>query len=102
LDWGDASGDLWFLAGSSRITIRAEGVLGLSCTREAPWGPSVSVNSAAIGSALDGKERELRIEMQSGGILIVRGGKFVRTDHAQDFEGGQGNRTRMHREDKDD
>jgi hypothetical protein len=57
------------IAASDLAVVEAEGVTCLKCPRLYPWGPSSSVNAAAIEELADG--RLLTVEMQSGDVLEV-------------------------------
>jgi hypothetical protein len=58
------------VAPSDVAVVEAEGVTSLNCPRLQPWGPSSSVNAAALEELADGKV--LSIEMQSGDVIEIR------------------------------
>ena len=58
------------VAPSDLAIVEVQGVTSLICPRLCPWGPSSSVNAAAVEEFTDG--RVLTIEMQSGDVLEVR------------------------------
>jgi hypothetical protein len=73
LEWGGGVVHLTFktgIADSDLAVVEAEGVTSLKCPRLYPWGPSSSVNIAALEEIADG--RVLTVEMQSGDVLEVR------------------------------
>jgi hypothetical protein len=57
------------VAASDLAMVEADGVTSLKCPRLYPWGPSSSVNTAAVEELVDGKL--LTVEMQSGDVLEV-------------------------------
>lgn len=56
-----------------RPRIVATGTVSFTCTREEPWGHSVSVNSATIVpiETSCGTKQRVRIEMQSGDLIEI-------------------------------
>ena len=72
-NWANASATLTFelcAVESEFVIVEASGVTNLQCPRVQPWGPSNSVNSAALETQAVGQL--LTIEMQSGDVIEIR------------------------------
>jgi hypothetical protein len=69
--WAQASVAVTLDGPSSQCVVLAEDVSLLEVPRENPWGRSVSVYSFFIADILEGGEKSLQIEMQSGDIIRV-------------------------------
>lgn len=76
LDWksGDFAAELTPSPGDTQLRIAGKGITSLSISRAFPWGPSISINKCYLHQSADGAE--LKIEMQSGDEIIVRGKEF--------------------------
>ena len=61
------------IRGWDRLRLVTTGIVLLTCTREQPWGYSVSVNSATRSSieTSTGTKQRICIEIQSGDRLVI-------------------------------
>ena len=70
LEWGAGAVECLFRTSHDAVCLRVRGVEEYSCTRQFPWGRSVSVN--AVRLVASGSGRELIVEMQSGDLVRIR------------------------------
>lgn len=77
LDWAAGSFTAFFILGDDKqeVLLVGEGITSVLYDRRFPWGRSVSVNKCDIDERAAGAT--VKLEMQSGDILIAKGESFT-------------------------
>jgi hypothetical protein len=75
-DWKTGRTTLCFKTSGRSVSLVADGVVDLHLPRQHDWGPSISVNEVTGPSPAPSGLQQLKIEMQSGDVILIVAASF--------------------------